>query len=206
VIDEITDDIGEEAAEMVSLDEIVPEPVEVAEVTQPQLAGLESPAEAPLTTSSGARQRRPRRAAALEVAAEANAEMPATAHEPDAGAVTSAEAAPAVAAEPAAPEAAQATVSAETAAAPVVAEATAMPAEEPPAPARRRTRAAPKVEIPVDPDLEQVETAADIAAAAAAVADTPAPAPAARKPRPRRAPVAKAEQETLEQVETRSGE
>jgi hypothetical protein len=195
VRDDTVADISEEVVEIVSLDEILPEVVDVADAAPPQLSAPEATAEAPVTTSSGARQRRPRRAAVTQAAVEVSA----TAHESDAEVVPSAAAEPSA---PAAPAAVRAAASAETATAPVVAEATAAATEATTAPTRRRTRAAPKVEIPVDPDLEQVETAADIAAVAAAAA----PAPAARKPRPRRAPVAKAEEETLEQVETRSGE
>jgi ribonuclease E len=195
VRDDTVADISEEVVEIVSLDEILPEVVDVADAAPPQLSAPEATAEAPVTTSSGARQRRPRRAAVTQAAVEVSA----TAHESDAEVVPSAAAEPSA---PAAPGAVRAAASAETATAPVVAEATAAATEATTAPTRRRTRAAPKVEIPVDPDLEQVETAADIAAVAAAAA----PAPAARKPRPRRAPVAKAEEETLEQVETRSGE
>ncbi len=177
--EDVAEDFDEEAAEVVGLDEIVPE----VSVAEPAPA-----AEAPTTTSSGARQRRPRRSAAAEAATEAAAE-PAEAVEVE----TQPEPAEPVAVAPAAAEAAPAQAAP---AAPVEA----APAEA--APARRRTRAAPKVEIPVDPNLEQVETSAAPAPAPAAEAA----APKARKPRARRAPAGKSEEEVLEQVETRSGE
>jgi len=193
------DDFADDAAEVVGLDEIVPEDL----VSEPgtveavaEFAAAESPAEAPTTTSSGARQRRPRRSAAAEtVGEEPLAEAEATPAASSTAEPLAAEPPPVrpVAVEP---------VAAEQAVAEPVAEA---PAAEPapPAPARRRTRAAPKIEIPVDPNLEQVETVA--AAAPSATPDAEA-APKARKPRARRAPAAKAEEEVLEQVETRGGE
>jgi len=204
------DGFAEDTAEVVGLDEIVPEEA-ISETgsaeTLTDVAAAEPPAEAPTTTSSGARQRRPRRAAAAEASGDepaAEAEVASAAASSNAGPVA-AEPAPVqlVAVEPVAAEPTVAEVSAE----PVVAEpVAAAPAAEPaPAtPARRRTRATPRIEIPVDPNLEQVETLA--AAAPAAAPDAEAAAPKARKPRPRRAPVAKAEEEVLEQVETRGGE
>jgi len=176
-----------EDEEMVALDEILPE---VAESASEAPAAAEA-TETPVTTASGARQRRPRRATAEQAeAADASAPEAAT----DAGAPV----AEVVAATAPAPAAAPAEAEAHAEAAPVVAEAA------PLAPARRRApRAVPKVEIPVDPNLEQVETVAAEAPAPAAAEATPV---TPRKPRPRRTPARKAGEEALEQVETRSGE
>jgi hypothetical protein len=86
--------------------------------------------------------------------------------------------------------------------APDVAQAAARSPAEAAVPRRRAPRAAPKIEIPVDPNLEQVET---VAVPPPLLAEAPAAAP--RKPRPRRAPARPvAADEPLEQVETRSGE
>jgi len=66
---------------------------------------------------------------------------------------------------------------------------------------RRRPRPTAKVEIPVDPNLEQVETVAAPAPVVEAASET---TPKPRRARPRRAPAAKPADEALEQVETRN--
>jgi len=173
-------DLDDAPTDIVTLDEIEPEPL-VADLDTQPAAAVEAPAQAPATTASGARQRRPRRsvasADAVGESAEAVAESSHEAAEPsvETSAVTSAEA---VAAEP--------------------------PPAAAPASRRRAPRPAPKIDIPVDPGLEQVET---VAAPPPAAAQAPAPAPAPRKPRaPRVAARPVVEEEPLEQVETRSGE
>ena len=192
-VDMVNDEVESNDADVVvGLDEIVP--VETVDNGAPS----ESPAsEAAPTGARGSRQRRPRRA-------ESPADAPVEAPE-DASADLAAEAASpvveAVADQPAAPVAEPvAAPLAESVAEPVAA---AEPAVEAPAP-RRRSRAAPKIEIPVDPNLEQVETVA--VAVPAPVAEVEAEPAKPRRPRARRAPAAKVVDEPLEQVETRNGE
>jgi ribonuclease E len=168
-------DLDQTLAEIVVLDEIEPEAFVTDAEDRPAAEA------APATTASGARQRRPRRSAAVAEAVEPASEDRL--------------------AEPAPADVASAAAVAEESA-PDVAQAAARSPAEAAVPRRRAPRAAPKIEIPVDPNLEQVET---VAVPPPLLAEAPAAAP--RKPRPRRAPARPvAADEPLEQVETRSGE
>ncbi len=187
-VEQSLEDAADDALELVTLDEIVPDLTATDEPAEPAVVdpvAAEVPAASPTTTSSGARQRRPRRAATEPVPEMAEAVAVADPEAPEAAVVAVEVASPE-------PEVPVAVVAADV---------------EPEAPvaasARRRTRPAPKIDIPVDPNLEQVETVAAPAPAPAAAAE--AAVPKVRKPRPRRVPAAKTEEETLEQVETRGG-